>query len=248
MITWIGVINPYLCSIKNYKMNKMKSLFAVAVLAVVTITSCNSQSMEKVKLETEVDSFSYSLGVNVGQNIKQQGVNEVNALAFSKAIADVFAEGDLEISEADAGKIINDYFKAIHDKKFAEAKEEGEKFLAENAKRDGVTTLESGLQYEVINSGNGASPTLNDNVKTHYHGTLINGEVFDSSVDRGEPISFPVSGVIAGWTEALQLMKVGDKWKLYVPSNLAYGERGAGPKIGPHTTLIFEVELLGINE
>jgi FKBP-type peptidyl-prolyl cis-trans isomerase FklB len=119
--------------------------------------------------------------------------------------------------------------------------------LAENSKKENVVTLESGLQYEVIKTGEGAKPTLNDQVTTHYHGTLIDGTVFDSSVERGEPASFPVSGVIKGWTEALQLMNVGSKWRLFVPYDLAYGERGAGPKIGPFTTLIFEVELISIN-
>ena len=125
--------------------------------------------------------------------------------------------------------------------------EEGINFLRENGKREGVTTLASGLQYEVINDGTGPKPTIEDNVTTHYHGTLIDGTVFDSSVDRGEPASFPVGGVIKGWTEALQLMSVESKWKLYVPYELAYGERGAGPQIGPYSTLIFEVELISIN-
>ncbi len=129
-----------------------------------------------------------------------------------------------------------------------EMKKEGQEFLAENGERDGVISLESGLQYEVINEGTGATPALTDKVRTHYHGTLIDGTVFDSSVERGEPISFPVNGVIAGWTEALQLMKVGSKWRLFVPFDLAYGERGAGQDIGPFATLIFEVELLEIEE
>ena len=127
------------------------------------------------------------------------------------------------------------------------AKEEGANFLAENAKKEGVISLESGLQYEILKQGSGPKPTINDNVTTHYHGTLIDGTIFDSSVDRGQPATFPVSGVIKGWTEALQLMTVGSKWRLYVPYDLAYGERGAGANIGPFTTLIFEVELISIN-
>jgi FKBP-type peptidyl-prolyl cis-trans isomerase FklB len=125
-------------------------------------------------------------------------------------------------------------------------KMEGELFLKNNAEKEGVITLESGLQYEVLKKGDGAIPKATDKVKVHYHGTLINGDVFDSSVQRGEPTSFPVTGVIKGWVEALQLMPVGSKWKLFIPSDLAYGERGAGQKIGPGTVLIFEVELLGI--
>ena len=125
-------------------------------------------------------------------------------------------------------------------------REKGEAFLAENAKKEGVKTLPSGLQYTVVKSGTGATPKLNDNVRTHYHGTLVNGTVFDSSVERGQPTVFPVGGVIRGWTEALQLMKVGDKWRIVVPSELAYGPDGAPPVIGPHAVLIFDVELLGI--
>ena len=125
--------------------------------------------------------------------------------------------------------------------------QEGEDFLKNNAKNPSVTTLRSGLQYEIITAGNGPKPTLSDKVETHYHGTLLDGTVFDSSVDRGTPISFPVNGVIKGWTEALQLMPVGSKWKLYIPYYLAYGERGAGASIGPYSTLIFEVELISIN-
>jgi FKBP-type peptidyl-prolyl cis-trans isomerase FklB len=125
--------------------------------------------------------------------------------------------------------------------------EDGKKFLADNSKRENVITLPSGLQYEIMKAGEGPKPNLEDKVTTNYHGTLIDGTVFDSSVDRGEPASFPVNGVIKGWTEALQLMPVGSKWKLFVPYDLAYGERGTGPQIGPYTTLIFEVELISIN-
>ena len=138
------------------------------------------------------------------------------------------------------------YMKGISEAKSAGAKTSGLLYLAENMKKPGVTVTESGLQYEVLKSGSGAKPSASDKVKTHYHGMLIDGTVFDSSVDRGEPISFNVGGVIQGWTEALQLMSVGDKWRLVIPSELAYGARGAGAKIPPHSTLVFEVELLGI--
>ena len=152
-----------------------------------------------------------------------------------------------KISGADAQKVIQNYFQKQQAKVSESVIEEGKKFLTENSKKVGVVTLESGLQYEIIKSGEGAKPTINDQVTTHYHGTLLDGTVFDSSVERGQPATFPVSGVIKGWTEALQLMTVGSKWKLFVPYDLAYGERGAGPKIGPYTTLIFEVELISIN-
>jgi FKBP-type peptidyl-prolyl cis-trans isomerase FklB len=163
-------------------------------------------------------------------------------------INDVLSDkSEPKISNAEAQKILQEYFSKQQELKSKKAIEEGENFLAENGKKKGVTTLESGLQYEVITKGEGAKPTLNDQVTTHYHGTLIDGTVFDSSVERGQPATFPVSGVIKGWTEALQLMSVGSKWKLFVPYNLAYGERGAGANIGPFTTLIFEVELISIN-
>jgi FKBP-type peptidyl-prolyl cis-trans isomerase FklB len=151
-----------------------------------------------------------------------------------------------KLSAAQAREVITTYQSESRNKLALENQATGKAFLAKNGKKDGVITLASGLQYLVLKSGNGQQPTKNDRVKTHYHGTLIDGTVFDSSVEANEPITFAVTGVIAGWTEALQLMRVGDKWRLFVPSELAYSERGAGADIGPNTTLIFEVELLGI--
>ena len=157
-------------------------------------------------------------------------------------------EEDPKISGEQATAIIQGYFTKKQGQESESMIEEGRKFLETNASKEGVTVLESGLQYEVLAQGDGINmPKLEDNVTTHYHGTLMDGTVFDSSVDRGEPASFPVNGVIKGWTEALQLMSVGSKWKLYVPYDLAYGERGAGPQIGPYSTLVFEVELISIN-
>ena len=203
--------------------------------------------MNAQKLKNEIDSVSYSLGVNIGENIKAQFPN-LDLKNFEVGIEDVLNDKKQpKVEGADAQKIIQDYFTKMQAKANEEKIEAGKKFLEENSKRDEVITLESGLQYEVLKAGKGAKPTPNDQVTTHYHGTLIDGTVFDSSVERGEPATFPVSGVIKGWTEALQLMSVGDKWRLYVPSDLAYGERGAGAQIGPHTTLIFDVELLKIN-
>ena len=203
--------------------------------------------MSAQKLNNEIDSVSYSLGVNIGENIKTQ-FPDIDLKNFEAAIKDVLDDNKKpSISGADAQKTIQEYFTKQQAKASESVVEEGRKFLAENSKKENVVTLESGLQYEVIKTGEGAKPTLNDQVTTHYHGTLIDGTVFDSSVERGEPASFPVSGVIKGWTEALQLMSVGSKWRLFVPYDLAYGERGAGPKIGPFTTLIFEVELISIN-
>ena len=203
--------------------------------------------MSAQKLNNEIDSVSYSLGVNIGENIKTQ-FPDIDLKNFEAAIKDVLDDNKKpSISGADAQKTIQEYFTKQQAKASESVVDEGKKFLAENSKKENVVTLESGLQYEVIKTGKGAKPTLNDQVTTHYHGTLIDGTVFDSSVERGEPASFPVSGVIKGWTEALQLMNVGSKWRLFVPYDLAYGERGAGPKIGPFTTLIFEVELISIN-
>ena len=203
--------------------------------------------MSAQKLNNEIDSVSYSLGVNIGENIKTQ-FPDIDLKNFEAAIKDVLDDNKKpSISGTDAQKTIQEYFTKQQAKASESVVEEGKKFLAENSKKENVVTLESGLQYEVIKTGEGAKPTLNDQVTTHYHGTLIDGTVFDSSVERGQPASFPVSGVIKGWTEALQLMNVGSKWRLFVPYDLAYGERGAGPKIGPFTTLIFEVELISIN-
>ena len=207
----------------------------------------NLSIMNAQNLKTEIDSVSYCIGVNIGENLKNQ-FSDIDIKDFMNGINDVLSdESEPKISNAEAQKILQEYFSKQQELKSKKAIEEGENFLAENGKKKGVTTLESGLQYEVITRGEGAKPTLNDQVTTHYHGTLIDGTVFDSSVERGQPATFPVSGVIKGWTEALQLMSVGSKWKLFVPYNLAYGERGAGANIGPFTTLIFEVELISIN-
>jgi FKBP-type peptidyl-prolyl cis-trans isomerase FklB len=166
---------------------------------------------------------------------------------FLSGMKEVINGKEPKINNDQALMIIQNYFAKKQSAMSEEKIDEGRTFLEENGKKEGVTTLESGLQYTVITEGTGPKPKLEDNVTTHYHGTLIDGTVFDSSVDRGEPASFPVGGVIKGWTEALQLMSVGSKWKLFVPYDLAYGERGAGQQIGPYSTLIFEVELLSIN-
>ena len=224
----------------------MKNIIFLSSL--ILFIACKTEKTNKTaNLITELDSVSYSLGVNIGENIKTQ-FEDINLDNFEAGIKDVL-EKDLEakISDNQAQAIIQSYFSKKQQKQSESVIEEGINFLRENGKREGVTTLASGLQYEVINDGTGPKPTIEDNVTTHYHGTLIDGTVFDSSVDRGEPASFPVGGVIKGWTEALQLMSVGSKWKLYVPYDLAYGERGAGPQIGPYSTLIFEVELISIN-
>ena len=225
-------------------------LFTIAIASLAI--ACNQQSNnQSVSLTNQVDSTSFAIGVNVaenlGKNIAQQ-FEEVNLDLLKAGLnAGIDTNNKSEISGAVAEQIIEEFFKSKQELTAKKAQGEGAAFLAENANREGVISLESGLQYEILIEGNGQIPTINDKITAHYHGTLIDGTVFDSSVDRGEPASFPVNGVIAGWTEALQIMPVGSKWKLYVPSDLAYGERGAGQIIGPYSTLIFEVELLSID-
>ncbi len=193
-----------------------------------------------------MNKISYALGLSLGNNLLNNGIRELNIEEFSKAIRDVLHGNKPEITHQEAQTLINEYFAAIQAKAEEVAQKSGKQFLETNAKREGVVTLESGLQYEILNKGTGIIPKSTDRVKVHYHGTLIDGKVFDSSVNRGEPATFGVTQVISGWVEALQLMPVGSKWKLFIPSNLAYGAQGAGQHIGPHTTLIFEVELLEI--
>ena len=217
------------------------------IITIIIVTLTINLNMSAQKLNNEIDSVSYSLGVNIGENIKTQ-FPDIDIKNFEAAIKDVLDDSkEPTVSGADAQKKIQEYFSKQQAKASESVVEEGRKFLTANSKKENVITLESGLQYEVIKAGEGAKPSLNDQVTTHYHGTLIDGTVFDSSVERGQPASFPVNGVIKGWTEALQLMNVGSKWRLFVPYDLAYGERGAGPQIGPFTTLIFEVELISIN-
>lgn len=199
-------------------------------------------------LKTEMEKVSYGFGVNIAQNMKQQGMSEINADLLSKGVSDYLAGNKLEIPEDQIQEILQTYFKELQEKQFKGNITKGKEFLENNAKRDGVTTLNSGLQYEVITEGSGAKPKETDKVTTHYHGTLIDGTVFDSSVDRGEPATFPVNGVIKGWVESLQLMNPGSKWRIYVPEDLAYGANPhPGGPIEPYSTLIFDIELISIN-
>ncbi len=215
----------------------------------VIFWGCSGQEMstKEVQLNNEIDSVSYSLGVNIAQNIKSQGMDEVNVDALAKAFNDVLGDQTLKLDQATCSMVINTYFQNLQTSKAEKSKEAGLAFLEENKAKENITTTDSGLQYEILTEGNGPIPKEGDTVTVHYHGTTLDGTVFDSSVERGEPVSFPVNGVIMGWQEALQLMPVGSKWKLYIPSELAYGERGAGRDIGPNETLIFEVELLSID-
>ncbi len=197
-------------------------------------------------LKNNMDTVGYSLGVLFAQNFKNGGKLDIDANAMAKGFQDALA-GTEAIKMEQANMIFSQFMAEQNKGKFAAVVEKGKKFLEENGKRPTVKTTASGLQYEVIVEGTGKMPKATDNVTTHYHGTLLDGKVFDSSVQRGQPIDFPCNGVIQGWQEALQLMKEGSKYKLYVPYNLAYGERGAGGSIGPYETLIFEVELIKVN-
>ena len=202
--------------------------------------------MTEKKLYGELENFSYALGMSIAGNLIQSGVNTVNPEIFLTGFKDVFKGETPLIHPEEANTILEEFISKINQNKGSNNREEGLKFLAENRKNKGITELPSGLQYEVLKEGDGEIPKATDQVKCHYHGTLIDGTIFDSSVQRGQPAVFPVNGVIQGWVEALQLMSTGSKWRLFIPSDLAYGSNGAGGAIGPHSTLIFDVELLKI--
>ena len=193
-----------------------------------------------------MDKFSYAIGLGIGQNLLSMGAQGINVEDFAQAIADVLNRNELAMSHNEAREIVNKYFMELEEKMNAENIEKGKAFLAENAKKEGIITLPSGLQYEVITEGNGKKPSATDRVKCHYEGTLIDGTLFDSSIKRGQPAVFGVNQVIKGWVEALQLMSEGSKWRLFIPSELGYGAQQAGEMIPPHSTLIFEVELIEV--
>jgi len=205
--------------------------------------------MSELLLNTQELQASYGIGLQMGEQLRSQPFEGLDIPAVAAGIADAFASAESKVSQEE----LQAAFQTISARMQAEAEEQakvlgaaGAEYLAENAKKEGVQVTASGLQFEVIAEGAGDKPTAESTVSVHYHGTLVDGSVFDSSVERGQPAEFPVGGVIAGWTEALQLMTVGSKYKLTIPSELAYGERGAGAAIGPHATLVFEVELLAI--
>ena len=200
-----------------------------------------------------MDKVSYALGLGIGQQLAQMGASELNIDDFAQAIKDVINGSELKVQHREAQQIVQDYFAKQEEKINAQRaeqgkaqKEAGEKYLAENAKKEGVVTTKSGLQYKVLQDGKGKQPTAKDTVMCHYEGFLIDGTVFDSSVQRGEPATFPLQQVIAGWTEGLQLMKEGAKYRFFIPYRLGYGEGGAGASIPPFATLIFDVELIQV--
>ncbi|MBK6977531.1 MAG: FKBP-type peptidyl-prolyl cis-trans isomerase [Cytophagaceae bacterium] len=216
-----------------------KKVFVILFVSVITFSKTQAQS-----LKTALDSLSYAIGINVGDNIRNQKL-DVNPDILARAIKDAIANNKSVMTSESSSAFIQSYFQRESDKVGNENKARGETFLSQNKSKPGVTTLNSGLQYKILKMAEGPKPAASDRVKVHYHGTLIDGTVFDSSVNRGEPATFGVTQVIKGWVEALQLMSVGSKWTLYIPSDLAYGQQ-APPSIGPNQVLIFDVELIEI--
>lgn len=230
-----------------------KWMLATAMAIVTTAAAVAQEAAPAPQVKTDKDKFSYALGMNFGENFRKQGL-ELDPAVFAKAFAEAFTTGKTTMSEQDmqavltaASQEIRKKQAAVQAEKSAQAQAEGEKFLAENKTKEGVVALPSGLQYKILKQGTGDKPRLEDTVVCNYKGTLINGTEFDASEKHGGPATFPVKGVIAGWTEALQLMPAGSKWQLFVPSNLAYGAQGP-PDLGPNATLIFEVELVSIQK
>ena len=235
---------------------KLKTVIFATVLLGLSACSqnANEAKTKEVVLESDTQKLSYAIGMDVGQYLKGLG-SDIDQDAFNAAVTDMLADKEPKLGMEEGLKIKQDFARkkqaaqmAERQASSAENKAKGEAFLAENAKKEGVTVTSSGLQYEVLKQGDGPKPKPTDKVKVHYKGTTIDGTEFDSSYSRGEPISFPLNGVIPGWTEGVALMPVGSKYKFYIPAELAYGERQAGPKIGPNSTLIFEVELLAIEK
>ncbi len=237
-------------------MYKQLSKAALAIGMAGLLNGCNQQSStaEPIKLDTEMNKASYTIGTQMGSQIAP--IKEmIDQDALILGLQDSIAGKEPQLSREDMQTTMQAFQKNMMEKQQAKHQElssknaaEGEKFLADNKSKDGVKTTESGLQYIIIEAGSGDTPAATDTVVTHYTGTLLDGKVFDSSYKRNSPATFPVNGVIKGWTEALQMMKVGAKWKLFIPSELAYGERGAGADIGPNQVLIFEIELLEIKK
>jgi FKBP-type peptidyl-prolyl cis-trans isomerase FkpA/FKBP-type peptidyl-prolyl cis-trans isomerase FklB len=235
----------------------------IAAVALSMLAACSQQgdkdeakqpAQAALQLQSKQAKLGYAIGMDIGMSLKSLNA-DLDRAALLAAINDRLDGGKLKLTEEEADKVKQAFFKQQAEKRAAEQKaaaeknkSEGAAFLAENGKKKGVTTTKSGLQYEVLKQGDGAKPKATDKVTVNYRGTLIDGTEFDSSYKRGQPVAFPLNGVIKGWTEGLQLMNVGSKYRFVLPADLAYGSRGAGPKIGPDSVLVFEVELLGIGE
>ena len=216
-------------------------------LSFLLIPSLLFGQKSKVNFKNDLDTVSYCMGTAIGNSLKMAGFTTINEKLFIQALKEVLSEKETAFKSTQNDSIIRNYFTKLQGKKSASNLIEGKKFLEENKKKEGVVTLPSGLQYKVITEGQGETPMLTDKVKVHYEGKLISGKIFDSSKQRGQPLEFSVNGVIKGWTEALQLMKTGSKWMLYIPPDLAYGDQNI-PGIEPNSVLIFEVELLSIEK
>jgi FKBP-type peptidyl-prolyl cis-trans isomerase FklB len=228
---------------------KYKSLLLAACMSFASLISCNGQKgKSNVTLKNQADSVAYGIGVSIGQNMKKDGLDSLNLDLLTNGMKAAMHGDSTSLNAQQAQSVIQAYLGEKQKQKAEAALSVGKKFLEENKKKPGVTELPSGLQYQVMKAGTGPMPKETDTVSVHYHGTLIDGTVFDSSVEKGQPIEWPVNQFVKGWTEALQLMPVGSKWKLWVPSNLGYGDRAQGPKIPANSTLIFEIELLGIKK
>lgn len=231
-----------------------RTILILLVGGVMLFTSCDKggksdSGTEGITLATKNDSVNYALGLNFAENLTKQGFDSINNRIINKAFDDVVNENDYLFSMQDAGRVLQTYFQKLQQKKFEKNKSAGEKFLSENKNKEGIKTTPSGIQYKILKEGTGESPTPESKVTCHYHGTLIDGTVFDSSVERGKPAQFPVNGVIKGWQEILPMMKEGGKWKIFVPQELAYGENPRpGGAIEPYMTLIFEIELVSVDE
>lgn len=223
-----------------------KYLFAFTLIIALAISASGQDADEKNPLKTATDSLSYSFGVLIGNNLLVQGVPDIDQELFLQGFSNAYKDKEALISLEAANSFVQNYFSKQISGEAEMNLQKSNEFLAANKTVEGVVTLPSGLQYKVLRPGSGKSPEAGDQVKVHYHGTFIDGRVFDSSVERGEPIVFGVNQVIAGWTEALQLMQPGAKWILFIPPDLAYGDQGAGGVIGPNQALIFEVELIEV--
>lgn len=231
----------------------MKQILIVAISLLIAAIGCSQTTSDtNLPISSNVDSVSYSIGQDIGKNFKRQDI-EIDPKIMLQGIVDAMADTSM-LTDVEIQKVMTNFQVAMREKQQNKMKEASEKnkaeavaFFAENKNKEGVITLESGLQYKVLKSGDGKTPKLSSSVEAHYAGRLIDGTEFDSSYKRGKPQPFKVTGVIKGWTEILQLMKEGDKWEVYVPAELAYGERGSGPTIGPNAALIFEMELISVN-
>jgi len=254
-----GLVVRFTFTKQNILKMSSKNLILIFVLSFCVVGQATAQKKKKrgkkAKAKTEkviktvapqkMDTTAYSIGLMMGLDMKKQGLQQLDPAAIAQAIEDVFKERDFALDEERANQIATDYQKEQKALIGLKNLELGQKFLEENAEKEGVKVTASGLQYKIMEGGDGDIPTSSDQVRVHYHGTLIDGSVFDSSVERGQPINFPVMGVIKGWQEALQLMPVGSIWRVFIPAKLAYGNRGPG-EIGPNSTLIFDIELLAI--